>query len=167
MYEMNLCLRPKTCIFEKWIPEDFWGLISRKCMFLVWDKYSFYTFIKYQHQHQDLRKSQLGNWIVLLSWDQFVLTGSWDLHNIKYHLYYHITNIMKQQHLNLSDENAIQNNPDNSYMHASSYFWSLELSKLKSHRFIKYACHSFITSVPFILLWILSSDISSHFYSYS
>ena len=85
--------------------------------------------------------------------------------NIKYHFYYHITNIMKQQHLNLSDENAIKNNPDNSYMHVSSNFWSLKLSKWKSHKFIKYACHSFITSVPFILLWILSSDISAHFFS--
>ena len=74
---------------------------------------------------------------------------------------------MMQQHLNLSDENAIKNNPDTSYMHVSSNFWSLKLSKWKRHRFIKYACHSFITSVPFILLWILSSDIPAHFYFYS
>ena len=44
------------------------------------------------------------------------VANDYPVHNIKYHLYYHITNIMKKQHPNLSDENAIQNNPDTSYM---------------------------------------------------
>ena len=49
MYKMNLCLRPKTCIFEKWVLKNPRGFISRKCMFWVWDKDSFHTFVKQQH----------------------------------------------------------------------------------------------------------------------